>query len=292
MRRPRRTWQAGVTAAKVIRDHRVEELPVDPISLARRVGIEVIEKPREAKGVSGMLIRVGNEFSIVYATHVNNVGFQNFSVAHELGHYFLQGHSDAVLDGTGIHQSRAGFVSDDRYEREADCFAAHLLMPPKLFSAAMRTAGDGLQVITRLAGVCRTSLTATAIRVVQLCPDPMAIVISRAATVDFCFLSDALMEVDGLNWIRKGSRLNADTTTLGFNQDRDRIRRAERVEGESDLRDWFGGELSVQVKEEIVGLGRTGKTLTVLTAEDLLEKLEQTREEEKLREAWRPKFRL
>ena len=40
---------------------------------------------------------VGNMFGIAYATHIDNVGFQNFSVGHELGHYFLPGHVDAVL---------------------------------------------------------------------------------------------------------------------------------------------------------------------------------------------------
>ena len=29
----------------------------------------------------------------------------------------------------GVHRSRAGYISQDRYEREADCFAAGLLMP-------------------------------------------------------------------------------------------------------------------------------------------------------------------
>ena len=61
--------------------------------------------------------------------HIDNIGFQNFSVAHELGHYFLPGHIDAVLADGDVHESRAGFASGDRYEMEADHFAATLLMP-------------------------------------------------------------------------------------------------------------------------------------------------------------------
>ena len=73
-----------------------------------------------------MLLRRGNTFGIAYATHINSIGFQNFSVAHELGHYFLPGHVEAVLANDDVHDSRAGFASGDRYEMEAEHFAATL----------------------------------------------------------------------------------------------------------------------------------------------------------------------
>jgi hypothetical protein len=47
-------------------------------------------------GVSGMLLRNGDDFGILYATHIKSSGFQRFSISHELGHYFLPGHIDAV----------------------------------------------------------------------------------------------------------------------------------------------------------------------------------------------------
>jgi hypothetical protein len=128
-------WSAGLAAEKVVGDHGIAALPVRPIALARQLGIEVMAKPARAAGVSGMLLRVGNSFGIAYATHIDNVGFQNFSVGHELGHYFLPGHIDAVLGDGDVHESRAGFASGDRYEMEADHFAAALLMPRALFTS-------------------------------------------------------------------------------------------------------------------------------------------------------------
>ena len=94
-----------------------------------------------------MLLRHGDNFGILYATHIQSSGFQRFSVGHELGHYFLPGHIDAVLGNGNIHESRAGFASSDKYEMEADYFAAGLLMPQKLFTPAMRHAGEGLAAI-------------------------------------------------------------------------------------------------------------------------------------------------
>ena len=116
----------------LVRSLGISSLPIDPVDIATRHDIVVEAKPDVAVGVSGMLLRHGDNFGILYATHVSNRGFQRFSIAHELGHYFLDGHVDHVLPEDGFHASHAGFLSNDPYELEADSFAAGLLIarPP------------------------------------------------------------------------------------------------------------------------------------------------------------------
>ena len=48
----------------------------------------------------------------------------NFSVAHELAHYFLIAHHNYLKHGGRPHGSKTEFVSDNNSEREADAFAA------------------------------------------------------------------------------------------------------------------------------------------------------------------------
>lgn len=264
-------------------------LPINPITLAEDLGISVTAKPASAGGVSGMLIRVGDFFGIAYATHIDNEGFKHFSVAHELGHYHLPGHPEAVFRDGDVHESRAGFVSDDRYEAEADHFAAGLLMPRQLFAPALRRAGDGLQAIEHLAGVCHTSLTATAIRYTQCSSEPVAIVVSTGTTVDYCFMSDALKDFDDLAWIRKHQAVPRDSATFAFNQDAARVRRADRLEEEeTDLQTWFGGPHKINIREDVIGLGRYGKTLTVL--HDIEPPDEAEDDDEALTESWTPRL--
>ena len=253
---------AMLAAENVVKQQGISTLPVDPVALAKSLGITVIAKPASAQGVSGMLLRHGNAFGIAYATHIHNIGFQNFSVSHELGHYFLPGHIDAVLSHGAVHESHAGFGSGDRYEMEADHFAATLLMPRVLFTNAMRTAGDGLPAIEKLAKQCRTSLTATGIRYTKCTGDPVAIVLSTGARISYCFMSEALKEVEGLNWIRKGEGLSKATATFAFNQDPERVRRAEREQDVSDLQDWLGGDRSLSVTEQVIGLAARGTRLS------------------------------
>jgi Zn-dependent peptidase ImmA (M78 family) len=61
------------------------------------------------------------------------LGFRRFTIAHELGHYFIEGHVDAIFSEGSVHESRAGFISSSNFELEADHFAARLLMHNALF---------------------------------------------------------------------------------------------------------------------------------------------------------------
>ena len=80
--------EAAYHAEKVLRERNIASLPVDPMAIAKVAGIEVMAKPASAAGVSGMLLKVGDRFGIAYATHIDNSGFQRFSVSHELGTIF------------------------------------------------------------------------------------------------------------------------------------------------------------------------------------------------------------
>ena len=51
-----------------------------------------------------------------------------FSIAHELGHFYIPEHRNLLLTGKS-HNSKSGFISDKRLEREADEFASYLLVP-------------------------------------------------------------------------------------------------------------------------------------------------------------------
>lgn len=291
---PRDTLYDRVVGAaeRVIREHNITSLHVDPIAIAEALGIEVVAKPASDGGVSGMLIRLGDQFCIAYATHIKSPGFRRFTIAHELGHYFLEGHIDAIFEEGSVHESRAGFISSSRYELEADHFAARLLMPNALFSAALRRAGEGLSAVESLAKTCVTSLPATAIRYVECTHEPVAIVVSTGTSVDFCMMSKALRECDGIDWIRKKQALPMGCTTRTFNSDPDKIRRAERVEGESLFQEWFGGNLRITVTEDVIGLGGYGKTLTVLHGIELPEDADDLDEdEEKIAESWTSRFR-
>lgn len=289
-----RLRMAKQKAEAFLRDEGITELPIDPFAIAASRDIEVLPKPETAAGVSGMLLRHGDSFGILYASHIKNQGFQRFSVAHELGHYFLEGHIDHILPKDGVHTSHAGFVSADPYELEADQFAAGLLMPAAPFKRALGRKNAGLSVIEYLADLCKTSLTATAIRYAELTDDAVAIIISTGPAIDFCFMSETIKSLPQLTWLRKGMPVPVGTGTARLNQSAESIAVGNRIEEEIDILDWLGGTRSVKAVEESVGLGDYGKTLTVLTCPSVQDETyyeDDGDDEDALVESWTPRFR-
>ncbi|PVB60395.1 ImmA/IrrE family metallo-endopeptidase [Labrenzia sp. 011] len=284
---------ARQTAEAFLRDEGISTLPVDPFAIAESRDIVVQGKPAEHEGVSGMLLRHGNDFGIVFATHIPSPGFQRFSVSHELGHYFLPGHIDQVIKD-GVHVSRAGFVTNDPYELEADHFAAGLLMPETPFRKAMDRFDPGLDAIDQMAELCVTSRTATAIRFAELSDAAVAIIVSTDGIIDYCFMSDAMKALPKLDWIRKGTPLPTGTATATLAADPDRIATGDRLSDETDVRDWLGGTTRAAISEESVGLGRYGKVLTVLSSNSIGQYDDDEvgeDDEDSLVESWTPRFR-
>jgi hypothetical protein len=279
---------AEAKAEEVLKRYGMTKLPIDPVGIANQLKIPVQAFPPESRGVSGMLVLRDDNFFIFHATHITSEGFRRFSIAHELGHYFLDGHVDAVLDTRGQHESRAGFAESNPFELEADHFAAALLMPKSLVQPLIHKAEFGLAGIEAIAGDCNTSLPAAAIRYCGLIKLPVAIIQTEGPGVDYCFMSKDLQEFRGLRWPKKGSRIPTATHTFDFNQSRQRIEAAERWSEAATLENWFGSYANVDAVEDIVGLGSYGKTLTAIWTETFADELSEKDDDND--ESWRPKF--
>lgn len=280
------------TADRVLRELGITKLPIEPKEIAAVKDIKVEAAPATSKGFSGMLAQWDTNFGIMYATHINSVGFQRFSIAHELGHYFIPGHMEQVL-ANGAHTSHAGFGSRDPYEQEADFFASALLMPRSLINPIIARQDDGLDLVKVIAQECVTSLTASAVRYARVSRSAVAVILSEGGAIDFCLFSEAMKEAK-VRWLRPGSPLPEGSLTCRFGADRTNVVNAREDSGHADLIDWFDCPKSHVVSEGVIGLGTYGKTLTVLYSARLTaeaEGLDEEDEDEKLEESWTPRFR-
>lgn len=266
-------------------------LPVDPFTIAETEGIMIVPKPPIAKGVSGGIIFDEEYPSIFYATDIDNEGYRRFTVAHELGHYFLDGHPEEILKSSKMHISRAGFSQgDSSIELEADHFASGLLMPTHLAKKELRIGVIGLSGIEALATKSECSLTAAAIRAAECSPYPMAILVSEGPKISYCFMSDGFKSLGKLAFLRKGMLL-PDSATREFNRDTENVAYGRRYTQETSLADWFDGPAHIRLDEEIVGLGSFGHTLTVFSSDALPEDpCEEEDEEASLIESYTARF--
>lgn len=101
---------------------------VNVFDIAAREGISIKRRafPLDKKNISGFYFEPEKT---IYLNMQESAERQAFTVAHELGHYFLKHKPNEY----GMHQRQAVYQEGKgALERDADSFAANLLMPEKL----------------------------------------------------------------------------------------------------------------------------------------------------------------
>jgi transcriptional regulator with XRE-family HTH domain len=116
-------------AARDARTHTGQEtVPVNVKGIARRLGIGLYFSPLP-DALSAFLLRA-NQRAVIGVNSNQHPVRQRFSAAHEVGHFVL-GHSDGSLFDYAVPATSDGEPPgyDPQSEREANMFAAELLMP-------------------------------------------------------------------------------------------------------------------------------------------------------------------
>ena len=258
-------------ARAVLGECGLSQLPVRPEGICRRKGIHYSHDAELPEGIWGALMRKDGEFVILVSVNCPTAEHRRFSAAHELGHYHLPGHLEALL-GSGVHHSGPSHSSTDPLEQEANAFASELLMPEPLVRSILSHTDIGLPSVRALAEGCETSFTAAAIRYSQLTPDPVAIVLSHKGTVEFSHVSRPLWEYPGVAGRnpKRGDRLVRGTATHRLARSPKKVMEVAADSDAASLKVWFPGcERDIELVEESVGLGRYGRILTVLSAPEL-----------------------
>ena len=149
-----------------------------------------------------------------------------FTIAHELGHLFIDEHRNALLAGKPPHFSFTEQPADNPVEVEANLFSANLLMPTQEFRKVLPEVRPGLAGIIDLASTFAVSIQSSARRYITQGRKPFAIVMFPEGGKRWWNISPELMQ-RGYQWVRKlnhdmiptdsatGLAMQDSTTTLG-----------------------------------------------------------------------------
>ncbi|MGV3727759.1 ImmA/IrrE family metallo-endopeptidase [Hydrogenophaga sp.] len=142
-------------AKDVLDTHWDGNLPIQPRSLAQAMGVQVFGVPN--LDVSGM-IELNNGKPLITFNSSDAPVRQRFTIAHEIGHYAL-GHLGA---GTTKFRDPASHFSSSTHkveEREANRFAANLLMPAGALMFAIERHGmNSIDNLAELFGVSQVAM--------------------------------------------------------------------------------------------------------------------------------------
>ena len=134
------------TVARLLQERGIIMAPIDVEQIARQYGIIVVYKEAEDE-LSGFLYRDLQNDSVIIGVNPNHHWRrQRFTIAHELGHYLLHDtgavHVDRADNGYRLRlRNHTSSTGTDEDEREANFFAAELLMPLELLERDLDAAG-------------------------------------------------------------------------------------------------------------------------------------------------------
>lgn len=140
-----------------------ESVPVPVKTLPSMLGIK-LHSAFLVPGISGMLEKSGDTFLLtVNATDTDTR--QRFTLAHEIGHYMLHRHlvGDGLDDDRAYRSTEVGKYHNTligpKEEREANKFAANLLMPREAINRERAKDGMTVPQMARLFGVSEHAMS-------------------------------------------------------------------------------------------------------------------------------------
>lgn len=133
-------------------------IPVDLKAIAKKAGVKVIFTDLEGI-LAGEYLSNEKGTPVCKINHNDYKKRQRFTLAHELGHHFLH-HGHSFRDNANYSSSF------DPKERQANIFAANILMPKKAMDFIIRK--KNVNTIHELANIFDVSVPAMSIRLKEL----------------------------------------------------------------------------------------------------------------------------
>ena len=153
-----------------------EPQDIDPYYIAEKCGARV----REASltGCDARIIGLGGN-AIIKISNTLQPTRKRFSIGHEIGHWVKRHGQDSAFRCEPAKGFQKWLRDGFDLEKQADQFAAQLLMPKSMFQPLIAEEELDFRIVRELKETFKTSLSATAIRTIELCQSPAMLVITQ-----------------------------------------------------------------------------------------------------------------
>ena len=188
---------AAIAAEKLLQRFGIESpAHIKLEALAHLLGVEVIEG--DTFGCVAQLTPIEGRARIRVGRG-GHPGRKRFSIAHELGHFVLR-HRTRVCSDKDLRD----WSSDGGQEKDANIFAATLLMPEPMIRPYVDVDEATFAGVLAMASEFNVSLTAAAIRFVETTALAAAVVLAERGVVKWCVKNDDFWPY----LLARGSRLD------------------------------------------------------------------------------------
>ena len=147
-------------ARKVLKDYKLNQVPTDLKKLVEGLGLKFIEL-NDPEDIDGAILEIEGKPKMAVLNTTKSITRQRFTLAHELGHIFLNHTKRDVYDGETSRENEGEFSSKSSKppkETEADIFASELLIPYEQLKKHADKLGD-LDGLAELFQVSKQAMT-------------------------------------------------------------------------------------------------------------------------------------
>lgn len=146
-------------------------------------GLIILEK--SLQNMLGKLIVSGDSGIIYINSEIREPGMKRFTIAHELGHFII----DKGRNNYAHIFKQKIYTSKSPTEREANSFAAELLMYKPWFSDFINNKIFEFNLLIEIANHFKVTLLAAALRYAEEGTEPIAVILSKNGRIKWFFIN-------------------------------------------------------------------------------------------------------
>lgn len=122
---------------EILNSFEIFSAPIPIVNIAKAYGFIVVEINLDEPGFmiidnQGIEVNGKTEKRIIAVNNLDSPFRKRFTIAHELGHYFLEVYGKAENENYFFHRELKSSETDYKKEKEADLFASELLVPTRI----------------------------------------------------------------------------------------------------------------------------------------------------------------
>lgn len=156
---------------QLLKNINIISAPIDPIEISKILGVNV--QPAELESdISGLFVIKDKLAYIRYKENEKNEKRNRFTIAHELGHFVLHKNIPLIIEKSNkegtLYRDNTSSTGEVKREREANAFAASLLMPKFLIEKEISDLPEKKDVVKHLANKFNVSSDAMTFRLINL----------------------------------------------------------------------------------------------------------------------------
>ena len=208
-----RSPKARAEALRLLEECRItrpEDIDLERITEAN--GVEIVYA--DIDGATATVLRVGDSARIRISARIHDLGWQRFTITHELGHLRC-GH--VIPDGDAHENVERTCKPLDKTrsipEREASVFASEVLMPEHMVKPYCTVPYVTLAPARAIADTFTTSVLASALRFVEVTDECCAVAYSTLGRVRWLKPSATFPD-----WIPRGRRLDPRSAAFDYHE--------------------------------------------------------------------------